>query len=169
MESLSPQEPSVLSDECPDHGDTDLAGIPAVSSRIAVYRRFNSSAVGACADGMQTKGRTIKLRVRERPARINDRSNAAGIHGISDEVIRNTYKHGQAKRITVDVEYGSRTLRRQVLNDGRGIDPVSWKRTEGCFGLLGMYEGAAEMRRDCDGHADGLLKKCAYMHIEDNS
>jgi hypothetical protein len=47
----------------------------------------------------------------------------------------------------------------RVLDKGRGIEPVSWKRTEGCFGVLGMCEGAAEMRRDCDGHDDRGFKE----------
>jgi signal transduction histidine kinase len=64
---------------------------------------------------------------------------------IGREAIRNAYAHARAKCITVIVEYRWRTLRIEIRDNGRGIDPVSSDRQERHFGLLGMRERAAEL------------------------
>jgi signal transduction histidine kinase len=64
---------------------------------------------------------------------------------IGREAIRNAYAHARAKSITVIVEYGWRTLRIEIRDNGRGIDPVASDQQEKHFGLLGMRERAAEL------------------------
>jgi signal transduction histidine kinase len=72
--------------------------------------------------------------------------NAKGqLFDIGREAIRNAYAHARATCITVIVEYGWRTLRIEIRDNGRGIDPVASDQQEKHFGLLGMRERAAEL------------------------
>jgi signal transduction histidine kinase len=64
---------------------------------------------------------------------------------IGREAIRNAHKHAEAKCISVRVEFKWRTLRLEVVDDGRGFDPFACERQEGHFGLLGMRERATEL------------------------
>jgi signal transduction histidine kinase len=65
---------------------------------------------------------------------------------IGREAIRNAYMHAEATSVTVSIEYRWRTLRLEVRDNGRGIDPAVSERREAHFGLLGMCERATELR-----------------------
>jgi len=61
---------------------------------------------------------------------------------IVGEAVRNAFRHAQARRIEVEIQYGHRELRLQVRDDGKGIDPsvLSAGARAGHYGLPGMQE-----------------------------
>jgi signal transduction histidine kinase len=73
--------------------------------------------------------------------------------GVQDEVCRvvqeavgNSYKHAQAKKITVTIAYSSSGLRLQVRDNGRGINPMFLNEgRHGHWGLQGMRERAVKL------------------------
>jgi signal transduction histidine kinase len=71
---------------------------------------------------------------------------------IAGEALRNAVKHAQARRIIVTIHYEARQLRLTVCDDGKGMDEETRQRqqTAGHFGLPGMRERAAIMRRLLD-------------------
>jgi signal transduction histidine kinase len=70
------------------------------------------------------------------------------VYRIAGEAVRNAFKHAQAQRIEVEIQYGERQLRLRVRDDGKGIDPKH--RNEdgraGHYGLRGMRERTKLMR-----------------------
>ena len=56
--------------------------------------------------------------------------------------MRNAFKHAQARRIEVEIQYGQRELRLRVRDDGKGIDRnvLSAAARAGHYGLPGMHE-----------------------------
>jgi signal transduction histidine kinase len=68
------------------------------------------------------------------------------IYHISREALLNAFRHSQANRIEVELEYGLKQLRVLVRDDGRGIDAqVLRSGREGHWGISGMRERAEEM------------------------
>ncbi|HVP00280.1 MAG TPA: two-component regulator propeller domain-containing protein [Bryobacteraceae bacterium] len=66
------------------------------------------------------------------------------IYRITNEALRNAFRHAGARRIEVEIRYDARGLRVRVRDDGTGID-ASLLGQEGCpghFGLAGMRERA---------------------------
>jgi len=63
---------------------------------------------------------------------------------IAIEAVRNAFRHGNAKRIEVEIHYGQRQLRLRVRDNGKGIDPklLSGHGMDGHYGLTGMHERA---------------------------
>jgi signal transduction histidine kinase len=63
---------------------------------------------------------------------------------IAGEVLRNAFRHAEAKQIEVELRYDERDLRLRVRDDGKGIDPkvLSHGGREGHFGMHGMRERA---------------------------
>jgi len=61
---------------------------------------------------------------------------------IVGEAVRNAFRHAQAPRIEVEIQYGKRELRLRVRDDGKGIDPsvLSAGARAGHYGLPGMQE-----------------------------
>ena len=59
-------------------------------------------------------------------------------------MLRNAFRHAQARKIEVEIRYGEREFRLQVRDNGRGIDPsvLSGDGREGHYGLHGMDERA---------------------------
>jgi signal transduction histidine kinase len=67
------------------------------------------------------------------------------VYRITGEAIRNAFRHAEARRIEVEIQYGEQQLRVRVRDDGKGIDPqlVTNDGGEGRhFGLPGMRERA---------------------------
>lgn len=64
---------------------------------------------------------------------------------IGREAIRNAYLHAGATHVTASIEYRWYTLRLEIRDNGRGIDPGISERREGHFGLQGMRERASEL------------------------
>src|SRR5215471_53848 len=66
------------------------------------------------------------------------------IYRIASEALRNAFRHGAARRIEVDIDYGNRELGLRVRDDGRGIDPkvLDAGVRAGHHGLPGMQERA---------------------------
>jgi signal transduction histidine kinase len=63
---------------------------------------------------------------------------------IAGEALRNAFRHAQARRIAVEIEYDKRQFRLRVRDDGKGIDEERVRRaaSAGHFGLPGMRERA---------------------------
>jgi signal transduction histidine kinase len=86
--------------------------------------------------------------------RVNVQGRAQLLHpGICDQIYRlgrealtNTFRHSQARRIEVGLEYGVKQLRIVVRDNGRGIDPeVLRTGRDGHWGLVGMRERAQKI------------------------
>jgi signal transduction histidine kinase len=69
------------------------------------------------------------------------------IFRITDEALRNAFRHAQARRIEVEIRYGQRQFRLRVRDNGRGIEPAVLHRSGrvGHYGLPGMQERAELM------------------------
>ncbi len=66
---------------------------------------------------------------------------ALSLFRIAQEALRNTAKHGHARRATVFVARGDSDLTLAVTDDGRGFDPVT-ARTDDGLGLVSIEERA---------------------------
>jgi signal transduction histidine kinase len=65
------------------------------------------------------------------------------VYRVAREALRNAFRHSGAGRIEVEIEYGARTLRVRVRDDGGGLgDEVRRSGRERHFGLSGMRERA---------------------------
>jgi len=66
---------------------------------------------------------------------------------IAREGVRNAYQHADADRITVEIEYGSRSVTLTIEDDGRGIDASVFEKgaKSSHFGLTGMRERAKQL------------------------
>jgi signal transduction histidine kinase len=66
------------------------------------------------------------------------------VYRITGEALRNAFRHSQATRIAVEVDYNDRRLRLRVRDDGKGIDPrvLNADERSGHWGLHGMRERA---------------------------
>ena len=68
---------------------------------------------------------------------------------IGREALVNAFRHSQARRIEVEVEYASRHLRVLVRDDGVGIDSqVLHSGREGHWGLVGIRERSKRIGAD---------------------
>jgi len=73
------------------------------------------------------------------------------IYRIGREALINAFRHSQATRVEVELEYADSELRMRVRDNGCGVDPrVLETGREGHWGLAGMQERAAKI--------GGLLK-----------
>jgi len=66
------------------------------------------------------------------------------VYRMAGEALRNAFKHAQAKRIEVEIQYDERQLRLRIRDDGKGIDAkhLNEDGRPGHYGLLGMRERA---------------------------
>jgi signal transduction histidine kinase/ligand-binding sensor domain-containing protein len=81
---------------------------------------------------------TVEGRVRTIHPLIRDE-----VYRIGREALVNAFRHARAKRIEVELEYGSRHLRLVIRDDGCGIDPnILRTGRDDHWGLSGMRERA---------------------------
>ena len=66
------------------------------------------------------------------------------VHRIGCEVVRNAFRHAQARDIRVEIHYLDRQLQLRVLDNGKGIEPeiLAAGGRDGHYGLPGMRERA---------------------------
>jgi signal transduction histidine kinase/ligand-binding sensor domain-containing protein len=64
---------------------------------------------------------------------------------IAEEATNNAIRHAQPNEIHVVVEYGARSLRLQIKDDGRGFDLKEGFRKPGHFGLKSIRERCAQI------------------------
>jgi signal transduction histidine kinase len=65
------------------------------------------------------------------------------VYRITEEALRNAFRHARARRIEVEIRYDARKLRVRVRDDGTGIDTrVLQEGRTGHYGLPGMRERA---------------------------
>jgi PAS domain S-box-containing protein len=63
--------------------------------------------------------------------------------GIASEALRNAFRHAQAQRIIVEIQYDKQQFRLRVRDDGKGIDEEMLRQQSARhFGLPGMRERA---------------------------
>jgi signal transduction histidine kinase len=69
------------------------------------------------------------------------------IHRIASEALRNAYRHSEANRIEVELDYGTVRFELRVRDDGKGVNPdfLTGAGRPGHFGLSGMRERAGEI------------------------
>jgi signal transduction histidine kinase len=69
------------------------------------------------------------------------------IFRIAGEALRNAYRHAEASRIEVQVNYDERRFELRVRDNGKGIDPkfLEDETLPGHFGLRGLRERAREI------------------------
>lgn len=69
------------------------------------------------------------------------------IYRIASEALRNAYRHADATRIEVELDYGERRIELRVRDNGKGIDPALMDQDAlpGHFGMRGMRERAREI------------------------
>jgi signal transduction histidine kinase len=67
---------------------------------------------------------------------------------VAREALRNAFRHAQARRITVTLEFDARQFRLTVRDDGKGMDEETSRHQPGAahFGLASMHERAANLR-----------------------
>jgi ligand-binding sensor domain-containing protein/signal transduction histidine kinase len=66
------------------------------------------------------------------------------VYRIAGEALRNAFRHGEARRIEVEIRYDEREFRLRVRDDGKGIDSKLLNEDErpGHYGMRGMRERA---------------------------
>src|SRR5262249_4036185 len=66
------------------------------------------------------------------------------VYHVACESLRNAFKHAGAQEIEVRIRYDQRKFRMQVVDNGKGIDPIVLRAggRAGHHGLLGMKERA---------------------------
>ena len=74
------------------------------------------------------------------------------IYRITREVLRNAFRHAQARRIEVDILYDKDQLRLRVRDNGKGMDPevLEKGRRPGHWGLPGARERAQQISAKLD-------------------
>lgn len=78
------------------------------------------------------------------------------IYGIGREALLNAFRHSDASRIELILDYGAETFRLQVRDDGKGFDPgmVTTFERSSHFGLRGMRERARRVNGRLDVETD---------------
>ena len=66
------------------------------------------------------------------------------VYNVSREVIRNAFRHANARTIEAEIRYDKTHLRLRLCDDGKGIDPkvLEQSRRPGHWGLPGVRERA---------------------------
>jgi signal transduction histidine kinase len=94
------------------------------------------------ADGPDAAAPAVDVEVEGAPRDLNPivRDEA---YRIAGEALRNSFRHAQARQITIAIRYDRRQFRLRVRDDGKGIDEATARRGHaGHFGLHGMRERA---------------------------
>ena len=87
---------------------------------------------------------------------------------VLGEALTNVVKHAAARAVRVRLSFETRRLRLHIVDDGRGFgaDP-NLKGSRGHWGLLGMWESAAQVRgrlriRSAPGQGTQLVLQVPY-------
>ena len=74
------------------------------------------------------------------------------VYRIAREVLRNAFRHAQARRIEAEILYDDDQLRLRVRDDGKGMDPqvLEEGRRPGHWGLPGVRERAQQIGAKLD-------------------
>jgi two-component sensor histidine kinase len=65
---------------------------------------------------------------------------------IGQEAVNNAVRHGQARRVAVEIDYSDDRTSLRVADDGCGFDLEAASRTPGHYGLVSMRERAEQVR-----------------------
>jgi len=104
-----------------------LGLVPALSSLLA-----DVEAEDGLAAELEVNGDTVRL-----PPEVE-----LGAFRITQEAVRNTLRHAQAREVHVSLRFEPGTMTLVVVDDGRGFEPVDVDElaSDGHLGLLGMAE-----------------------------
>src|SRR5262249_11023256 len=94
-----------------------------------------------------TFGLTVEGRQRVLAPVIRDE-----VYRIAREVLRNAFRHAQARRIEAEILYDEDQLRLRVRDDGKGMDPQVLEKgsRSGHWGLPGVRERARQIGAKLD-------------------
>ncbi|HEV2970888.1 MAG TPA: sensor histidine kinase [Pirellulales bacterium] len=107
---------------------------------------FEEQAKAARRDG----GPTIELHVQGTPRRLSAKIETH-LFRIGHEALTNAIKHGQARRISIQLGFDDEQVTVSVEDDGHGFEiPLNGAAAVGHFGLLGMRERAAKIQARFD-------------------
>jgi signal transduction histidine kinase len=78
------------------------------------------------------------------------------VYRIARELLRNAFRHAQARRIEAEIRYDDRLLRLRIRDDGKGIDPRVLQQggRAGHWGLPGIRERAQQIGARLDFWSD---------------
>jgi signal transduction histidine kinase len=79
------------------------------------------------------------------------------VRRIALGILRNAFRHADARRIEAEVRYGVQTLRLRIRDDGKGIDPAVLKEggRDGHWGIRGVRERAERIGAQVDFWSEG--------------
>ena len=92
-----------------------------------------------CAGGEDEKAVEFRMFVEGRQKPLNPLLRDE-IYRIGREVLTNAFRHAHAKRVEIELKYGSRDFRLVVRDDGCGVDQQLLSRRNGNGGLSRMRE-----------------------------
>jgi signal transduction histidine kinase len=129
---------------------SDLRNTAMSEDDLAQLIRLTGENLATMQNGDQkspTFGLTIEGQQRMLTPAIRDE-----VYRIAREVLRNAFRHAQARRVEAEILYGDDQLRLRVRDDGRGMDPgVLEKGTRpGHWGLPGVRERAYQIGAELD-------------------
>jgi len=120
----------------------DLRLQPAVQSNLAQLLTATGQDLARSAD---TNGNPVIFRAAVEGERKDlDPIVQDEAYRIARELLRNAFRHAQARQIEADIRYEDRLLRVLIRDDGKGIEPevVEAGGRAGHWGLMGMRERA---------------------------
>jgi signal transduction histidine kinase len=122
-----------------DEGRNAVRGLRSTSSPLHDLEQAFSGISGELGGGKQPEYRVI-VEGRARPLNPIIRDE---VYRIGREALVNAFRHADAERVELELEYGSSALRMLVRDNGRGIDEhVLQAGSDGHWGLPGMRERA---------------------------
>lgn len=124
---------------------TELRGSVWALRATALADGDLAEALRANADQLTAgTGIETRLAVHGKPRRLAERIEGELLR-IGQEAITNSVKHGQGRRLWIQVRYAPRCVLLSVRDDGRGFETNAPAHGRGGFGLLGAHERAARL------------------------
>lgn len=123
------------------------AAVDGDLARLIELAGENLAAVRGEGQDSPSFGLTVEGRQRVLTPGIRDE-----IYRIAREVLRNAFRHAQARRVEAEILYDDDQLRLRVRDDGKGIDPkvIEEGRRPGHWGLPGVRERAQQIGAKLD-------------------
>ncbi len=123
----------------------DLRSTATVEDDLAQLIRLTGENLAASQSGdhdSPTFGLTVEGQQRALPPIIRDE-----VYSVTREVLRNAFRHAQARRVETEILYDDDQLRLRVRDDGKGMDPqvLEEGRRPGHWGLPGVRERAQQI------------------------
>lgn len=106
---------------------------------------FSGALVVACKRALAGSAVTLNFSMQGASRKIGDVFEHHLLR-ICEEALANVVKHAEATRVEVVVYFTAHEVQLQIRDNGRGLEPKSWRASErGHFGLLGIKERVASL------------------------